>query len=191
MPAQVHVDQAQHTMHALEMLLPHEQQVKRSGQQATQAGSHSAVPAAASAKFPSAASHLDLLEPPVRLPFPSNLPRGATVISETSSQQQLPSPASRVATVPFSGPPPALVTEQQQQESQLPRQHVQSLDTTAKPAGHLELSLSAEQIALLQAAADNAQNYLERDATTSETGLPEGTGASFFLKVIYSNCLPV
>ena len=83
-----------------------------------------------------------------------------------------------MATVPFSGPPPALVTEQpRQQGAQLSQQqHVQSLDATAKPVGLLELSLSAEQIALVQAAADNAQRYLERDANTSDTGLQEGPG---------------
>lgn len=99
----------------------------------------------------------------------------ATALS-ASPQQQLPSPASKVATKPFSSLPPAALAQQWKQQPQVRQaQNHQPghLAAAAAPTvGLLELSLSAEQIALLQAAADNAQSYLDRDA--AEAGISTG-----------------
>lgn len=157
----------QHTMHALEMLLPQELQVTQLNIQAGPKDMQSALPSDAQAS----ASVANKSAPTVT---PSH-PVLAVAASNAASQQQLPSPASKVATKPFPGPPP--VTQQAQQQplwqDQLP-QFQQSPDLAATAAaavattvGLLELSLSAEQIALLQAAADNAQRYLDRDAATA------------------------
>lgn len=56
--------------------------------------------------------------------------------------------------------------------------HRAAAAAAATPVGLLELSLSAEQIALLQAAADNAQSYLDRDAAAIGVGTDQVHDAS-------------
>lgn len=157
-------------MHALEMLLPQELQVTQLNTQAGPKDMQSALPSDAQAS----ASVANKSAPTVT---PSH-PDLAVAASNAASQQQLPSPASKVATKPFPGPPPVTLVQQQAQQQplwqdQLPQlQQSPDLAATAAAAvattvGLLELSLSAEQIALLQAAADNAQRYLDRDAATA------------------------
>ena len=49
----------------------------------------------------------------------------------------------------------------------------QQMAASPGPVGSLQLSLSAEQIVLLQAAADNAQRYLEKDASVAGSDTSE------------------
>lgn len=87
--------------------------------------------------------------------------------------KQLSSPGGKVADKPFSGAPPAALAQKQAQQEPLPRQSQNPATATAAAAANgapvplLELSLSSHQIALLQAAADNAQRYIDRDVATS------------------------
>ena len=154
----------QHTKHALDMLFPQElptqpnlQSMLSLARQAASA-SNSAVPASQQQHH-----HLD------------------KSLADTHQQQQkLVSPATRLASAPFTGPAPQALSQlQQEQRPQGRPEHVGSQDYEGEAdmsvhAGPLQLSLSAEQIGLLQAAADNAQRYLDKDA-------PDGNAAGHIL----------
>lgn len=100
----------------------------------------------------------------------------AAITAVIQQQMRMVSPASTAASVPFTGPAPDALAQQQQQKQ--PQQQAtasaaasqpqldQANAAFVSPLGSLQQALSAEQIALLQAAADNAQRYLD------------GTGAS-------------
>ncbi len=162
----------QHTKHALEMLFPQElstqlnlQSTVSLARQAASASTSDAVPAGQQQPQQLDTSHADTHQ----------------------QQQKLVSPANRLASAPFNGPvPQALSQLQQQQRPQGRAERVGSQDHSVEPdlsvhAGPLQLSLSAEQIGLLQAAADNAQRYLDKDAADGNaaghiSSNSEGTG---------------
>jgi len=162
----------QHTKHALEMLFPQELPTQTHLQSAV-----SLARQAASASTPDAV--------PAGQQQPQQLD---TSLADTHQQQQkLVSPASQLASAPFTGPvPQALSQLQQQQRLQGREEDVGSQDHPVQAdlsvhAGPLQLSLSAEQIGLLQAAADNAQRYLDKDAADGNaaghiSSNSEGTG---------------
>ena len=176
-------------MHALEMLLPQQLQVTHVDIQTTLADIRLALPAdpqaAATARHNSVPTSAS---PPIILQH-SDLAFAAPIVSTSSQQQQLPSPASKLASKPFPGPPPVTLAQQQapeqplRQDQQLEPHRPQVLAAAAAapaatPIGLLELSLSADQVALLQAAADNAQHYLDRDAANAGKNAEQADGAS-------------
>ena len=129
--------------------------------------------------------------PPMILLQHPDLAFAAPSVSVSSQrQQQLPSPASKVATEPFPGPLPVGLAQQQAPQQPLRQgQHSEphqpkglpaaaAAAAAATPVGLLELSLSADQIALLQAAADNAQSYLDKDAATTDENTEQVQDAS-------------
>lgn len=112
-----------------------------------------------------------------------------TSLPDTHQQQQkLVSPATQLASAPFTDPVPQALSQSQQQQQRLQgraegvgsQDHPEQADLSVH-AGPLQLSLSAEQIGLLQAAADNAQRYLDKDAADGNaaghsSSNAEGTG---------------
>lgn len=90
----------------------------------------------------------------------------------SSQPQQLPSPGSKVADKQFLRAPPAALAQKQAQQQPLPHQSqnpttAPAVAVAAAPVPLLELSLSSHQIALLQAAADNAQRYMDKDVANA------------------------
>ena len=89
--------------------------------------------------------------------------------------QKLASPASKAAALPFTGAVPGVLANQQQQQERglhnttaSGQQQIRAVAAEpAAPVSPLQLSLSAEQIALLKAAANNAQRYLDRDTESA------------------------
>lgn len=178
-------------MRALEMLLPQELQQTYHDTQTTLADTQLASPAdpqsagtATNKSVPTSASPHIILQH-------SDLASATPRVSTSSQQQQLPSPANKMATKPFPGPPPDTVAQQQTpqqplQQGQQPEPHQlkdlaaagAAAAAAATPIGLLELSLSADQIALLQAAAENAQHYMDRDAATAGNNAEQCNGAS-------------
>lgn len=161
-------EQRLNTTRVLDMLLPQELPSTELGKHANPANMQSAslVDAQASAAATDRSS-------PTSTSSPMVSSHNLVAAPSTSPQQQLPSPAGKVATKPFTGPPPAALAQQQSQQPQAAQQsgtHHLAAAAAATTAGLLELSLSAEQIALLQAAADNAQSYLDRDAAAVSIG---------------------
>ena len=140
----------QHTKHALEMLLPQELSIQPN-LQSTVSLARQAAPASTSDAVPAGQQqhqHLD------------------TSHADTHQQQQkLVSPATQLASAPFTGPVPQALSQLQQGRAEHvgSQDHLEQTDLSVH-AGPLQLSLSAEQIGLLQAAADNAQRYLDKDA---------------------------
>ena len=136
------------------------------------------MPANSQLTAPSAQPDKDLPASSVLLQSHAMLPSAAAAAITAVIQQQkkMVSPASTAASVPFTGPAPDALAQQQQQKQ--PQQQAtasaaasqpqldQANAAFVSPLGSLQQALSAEQIALLQAAADNAQRYLD------------GTGAS-------------
>jgi len=146
----------QHTKHALEMLFPQELSTQPN-LQSTVSLARQAAPASTSDAVPAGQQQPQQLDTPH---------------ADTHQQQQkLVSPASQLAHAPFTGPVPQALSQLQQQQQQ-PQGRAEHAGSQGHPgqadlsvhAGPLQLSLSAEQIGLLQAAADNAQRYLDKDA---------------------------
>ena len=171
------------------MLLPQELQATHISKQTTPADTQMASPvitqAAANAAILTSAS------PPI-IHQHSSMAFEASGASKFLKQQQLPSPASNVATKPFPGPPPVALAQQQPPQQPLrqgshsdphPSKDLAAAAAAATPVGLLELSLSADQIALLQAAADNAQSYLDKDAAATNENTEQvqdtSSGGSF------------
>ncbi|DBB01591.1 TPA: hypothetical protein ACH3X1_000239 [Trebouxia sp. C0004] len=162
----------QHIKHALEMLFPQELPTQPNLQSAVSLAGHAAS-ASTSDAVPAGQQQPQQLE---------------TSHADTHQQQQrLVSPASQLASAPFTGPVPQALSQLQQQQRQQGRaEHVGSQNHPVEAdlpvhSGSLQLSLSAEQIGLLQAAADNAQRYLDKDAADGNaaghiSSNSEGTG---------------
>ncbi len=166
----------QHTKHALEMLFPQELSTQPNLQSMVSLV-RPAAPASTSDAAPAGPQQPQQLDTPH---------------ADTHQQQQkLVSPASQLASAPFTGPAPQALSQlqqqqQQQQQAQGRPEHAGSQDHPEQAdlsvhAGPLQLSLSAEQIGLLQAAADNAQRYLDKDAADGNaaghiSSISEGTG---------------
>ena len=168
-------------MHALEMLFPSERltaqpalrtqriaalkatvESKRSASQPVTTAKQSALLGAdADASIPQSAQ-LPTQSHAAPATSDCGLPR---MLAQLQQQQKLTSPASRVASAPFTGPVPHAVAQQQagKQEQSGSQQHPSKAGTPLA-GGPLQLSLSVEQIVLLQAAADNAQRYLDSDS---------------------------
>ena len=175
------VDAQQHTMHALEMLFPSERltaqpalstqriaalkatvESKRSASQPVTTAKQSALLGAdADASIPQSAQ-LPTQSHAAPVTFDTASPQMPAPVQQ---QQKLTSPASRVASEPFTGPVPHAIAQQQAgKEEQSGSQQHPSKAGTPLAVGLLQLSLSVEQIVLLQAAADNAQRYLDHDS---------------------------
>ena len=170
----------QHTKHAVEMLFPQKLPTQVNLRSTVLLARH-AAPASTSDAVPAGQQQHQQLD----------IPHADT----HQQQQKLVSPASRLASAPFTGPVPQALSQLQQQQQQQQHQpqgraeRVASQDLYLHPeqadlsvhAGPLQLSLSAEQIGLLLAAADNAQRYLDKDAADGNTAghissPSEGTG---------------
>ncbi len=161
----------QHTKHALEILFPQELSTQPN-LQSTVSLARQAAPASTSDAVPAGQQQPQQLD---------------TSHADTHQQQQkLVSPASQLASAPFTGPVPQALSQLQQQRPQGRAEQIASQDHSVEAdlsvqAGPLQLSLSAEQIGLLQAAADNAQRYLDKDAADGNaaghiSSPSEGTG---------------
>ena len=175
-------------MHALEIAHPEEPQATHLATQTTpvdtllaSSGLHGAV-TATHKNIPTLASPSTILQ---KADLACASPSVAT---SSQQQQQFPSPARTEAAKPFPGPPPVAPAQQQAPQQPLrqgqhserhqPKHLAAAAAATPTPVGLLELSLSADQIALLQAAADNAQSYLDKDAASIDENTEQAQGTS-------------